>query len=736
MPQAKQNKVYGTLGRGLITEAGPLNFPQEATTDELNCDLLPKGQRKRRLGFDLENDYVMSSDSVDLASWAFYAINTSTWNTVGGDGNLNFTVLQVGPTLYFYDLSETPLSSGLKSFSIDLNDYAAPSSNNLDRKIVQMDTGKGALFVVGEAIESFYVSYDPELDDITTTQIDVQIRDFEGVDDELEVDNEPSTLSDEHNYNLKNQGWFSSGTGIEDPVTLFFNSNSKYPSNNKQWWQAKDSNGDFSHTLMRKFAAGNTTAPKGHFIIDAFYQDRSSVSSVANLDVVAVDSRPSAVAFFASRVWYAGVSGGDFNGNVYFTQTLKDDFSNAGKCHSENDPTSEDLSDLLATDGGVISIPEIGNTLALFPLRDSLIVLANNGIWVISGGQGGFKATDFRTYKISGIGIDGANSIVDVEGIPIWWGKTGISTIGQNEVSDRFELKNLTKDTIQTFYDDIPSLCKVDVTGEYDTATKRIYWMYRSTAPEDAHNRYRYDRILILDTRLGAFVPWELEAANGHTYYVGGIFTMFAFNRAYSSEAVTDSMVAVTNSAVAVTISNEVVLGNSNFINYLAFKEESGVATWTFGSFTNTDFMDWASAGSGGTSFNSYFETGNELMGDIQRNKQAVYVHCYFNKTESEYVDTDYEEWEDPSSCYMQAKWEWADHSNSGRYSPAIQVYRFKKSYVPSSGTDFDNGFPVVVTKNKIRGTGRALRLKFTSEEGKDFNFLGMAIAFSGNTDV
>ena len=48
----------------------------------------------------------------------------------------------------------------------------------------------------------------------------------------------------------------------------------------------------------------------------------------------------------------------------------------------------------------------------------------------------------------------------------------------------------------------------------------------------------------------------------------------------------------------------------------------------------------------------------------------------------------------------------------------------------------FNNGFPVVVTKNKIRGAGKALRIRFESESGKDFDFLGWAIAFSGNTDV
>ena len=40
----------------------------------------------------------------------------------------------------------------------------------------------------------------------------IQVRDFEGVDDDLGNDEEPFTLSKEHHYNLLNQGWMAPGT--------------------------------------------------------------------------------------------------------------------------------------------------------------------------------------------------------------------------------------------------------------------------------------------------------------------------------------------------------------------------------------------------------------------------------------------------------------------------------------------------------------------------------------------
>jgi hypothetical protein len=39
------------------------------------------------------------------------------------------------------------------------------------------------------------------------------MRDFDGVNDGLAIDQEPSTLSKEHHYNLMNQGWVSPGSG-------------------------------------------------------------------------------------------------------------------------------------------------------------------------------------------------------------------------------------------------------------------------------------------------------------------------------------------------------------------------------------------------------------------------------------------------------------------------------------------------------------------------------------------
>lgn len=80
------------------------------------------------------------------------------------------------------------------------------------------------------------------------------------------------------------------------------------------------------------------------------------------------------------------------------------------------------------------------------------------------------------------------------------------------------------------------------------------------------------------------------------------------------------------------------------------------------------------------------------------------------------------------SSLKMQARWDWANASSSQKFSQEVQVYRNVR---PNSGSAA--GFPIVVTKNKVRGKGRALQLRFSSESGKDAEIVGWGIWINKN---
>lgn len=75
------------------------------------------------------------------------------------------------------------------------------------------------------------------------------------------------------------------------------------------------------------------------------------------------------------------------------------------------------------------------------------------------------------------------------------------------------------------------------------------------------------------------------------------------------------------------------------------------------------------------------------------------------------------------SSLLMQARWDWANLSTSNKFSRQTQVYRNVR---PNSATSA--GFPILVTKNKVRGKGRALQLRFVSESGKDAEIVGWGV--------
>ena len=214
MTRGKQDKLYRSFNKGLVTEAGFLTYPEDASTDELNTVIYRKGNRTRRFGID----YEPSSSAIPFSDLVT-EVNVTTeyfWRTPGNNSSLNFLVVQIGHLLYFFDASLTPLSLGKKWFTVDLTTFASPTATsfNVKNTRVQMSGGKGLLFVAQEYIDPFVISYSAPVDSITTTRVYLLIRDFDGINDNLPNDAEPVSLSPEHHYNLLNQGWVTPGTSV------------------------------------------------------------------------------------------------------------------------------------------------------------------------------------------------------------------------------------------------------------------------------------------------------------------------------------------------------------------------------------------------------------------------------------------------------------------------------------------------------------------------------------------
>ncbi len=216
MPQAKATKFVRSFVKGLITEAGYLNYPEDASKDELNTLLHVRGNRTRRPGLDFEEDSVATTftgfTDEDVTNEFF-------WRSVDNNSSINFLVVQMGNNIYFYNASVSPLASGRMDYALNLNSFKSPTATLENVKNTRCDfaVGKGFLFIVQEYCDPISIKYDPVTDGFSAIRIIIQTRDFDGVNDGLTNDAEPTFLSPEHHYNLRNQGWVRSGSNSVQP---------------------------------------------------------------------------------------------------------------------------------------------------------------------------------------------------------------------------------------------------------------------------------------------------------------------------------------------------------------------------------------------------------------------------------------------------------------------------------------------------------------------------------------
>jgi hypothetical protein len=208
-----------------------------------------------------------------------------------------------------------------------------------------------------------------------------------------------------------------------------------------------------------------------------------------------------AIAAFAGRIFYAcspGETGGDSRsphvGTFVLFSQLADSVEDLEKCYQEADPTAEDISDLIDTDGGYIQIPDAVNIKALVPFRASLLVFADNGVWQVRGSEKGFTATEYQTGFLSNNGALSEQSIVVAPDFVIYWSRNGIFVI--SESLQGTGIQSATQYTIQSLYDRIPYNSKKWAVGVYDDAGYRARWLYQEAFNANEPNAYTHELIL------------------------------------------------------------------------------------------------------------------------------------------------------------------------------------------------------------------------------------------------
>lgn len=193
--------IVNKFTRGFIDQATGLNFPEDAVTDCDNVRFDVSGFFERRLGIDIEG----SGQATPIPAEG--AIVEFVWHSVSQNGEYTFLVLQLGDQVTLYEVSTVSLSGNKLTTTIDLNDYKAAGAGQIGEDFCDFASGNGWLFVTHPLCDPILVRFKSDEELFEAARVELLQRDFEGIETDLSVSEEPTILSDEHLYNLKNQGW-------------------------------------------------------------------------------------------------------------------------------------------------------------------------------------------------------------------------------------------------------------------------------------------------------------------------------------------------------------------------------------------------------------------------------------------------------------------------------------------------------------------------------------------------
>jgi hypothetical protein len=795
LPQTKADKLFFEFTGGINTEVSPLSFPDGISLDEENFELMADGTRRRRRGLRLEEDGEVLDTSA-LALGANSAFSYHRWSNVAGDPTLQFVVVQIGSVLYFYEDSDT-LSMNPIGDPIDLSGFGTDTDAAVSENPVTFADGNGILFVAGPYMEPLSVEYDSDVFTVepidirvrdfkgidtglsVTTQpnnlsashsynllnrgwteeniiqyeldvgvypaknqvpwlgyrrlIDALYAEADGIkewsSDKLEAEvfgsssapqgalflnpfDTRNSAQDDADGELEIVTWSITGGGTETwAVTVEVTAHGFVPtdevdiSGNKFYYNtsfgnvvAGNLNGtqvitsvpDANHFVFSKFANPNFTSFNDQFNQLGFVDD----TPIPKAGGIVIDERPQAVAWHASRAFWAGVNHPEWADTIFFSQiTQKND--RFGVAAQENDPTAEHLNATLPTDGGTIQVPGMGGVLRMVPFGSSLYVFATLGIWEIGPGQEGFfSATGYSVRKVADIEATSVLGVVAGDFGIVFTSPRGIYALAQDTNSGFVVPQSLSEARVQSIWNSIPPSKQQKVQCLYDSALKRYYVFYTTDAEQPA---FFYDKALTFDVVRGAFYKMVFPGtASAH------IFGAVTTQASDTTDEIKKLKILVQRDTFA-----EVEICDMDHDDFEDFDGEEQVP---------------------------FLLTGYDNIGDFQRRRQAPVCHVYMKKTETGFTEDEDELIPvNESSIFLEARWDWADRSASGKFSTPQQVYRHVRAYVPASAADtYEDGYPVVVTRNKIRGRGRALHLKFYGEIGKDAHLVGWALQYAG----
>lgn len=365
---------------------------------------------------------------------------------------------------------------------------------------------------------------------------------------------------------------------------------------------------------------------------------------------------------------------------IMFSQVLIDDLNTLGRCYQKNDPTSPDISDLLATDGGDIQLQNAGAILKLEEFLNGIIAFCEKGVFYVYGPQSGFNATEYTIQKVTEFSLYAVEGTQRIGDALMYVAQNGVFVLQPNEFG-QLKAVNITEQTINTYYQEF---VRPDIFAGYDIEQKQVFFVSRSTK-----------KGLVYDTRVQGWFPYQ---------YTG------------PEDLLLSALVRKRARLL--------------FVN-----QNTATATRNFATQSSRAFTDF------GVSYESYLLSQPETLGDFTKRQTAINMKALFEKTEE--TITGYENgayvFDYPSSCTFQAYWDF-DKSNAYRkwtrevvlYKPHELYKPEQRGFIPDSFPYvFDTGESVIEKRINIRGTGKAVQFKFSSDAGKDLRLLGFGVEWA-----
>lgn len=755
MARSEISTEFNTFVGGILTEANPINYPPGYSLDEENFILERNGTRRRRFGTSLD-DTVADMDAkavTEFSGWTPTFSRYFIWRdasfseerrdilVVVYDMVQNTSFGQSGTGLLFYSLSDTTDITGnfLDSYNLTANKLLAISAYTSGLALVARNTSSSAsVAAVSEQDISVYVlTRDDASSGFTLNQGKLQIRDFIGTVSTA-VDVRPSTLSEDHAYNLYNAGW------TRADMNAWFAFNADYPSVSDSPVFSKNKGTAYSTTIMNNTLFGTSRAPVGKSIITPWYPKpewdnayflMTTASTVGSPDFGPTLSNShqtvQSVDFNKGRLFYLCNSGRHLgNGSTMLLYSQLGQGAEAfSDCYQVNDPTSEAFNVPLDTDGGHLDLSSIGEGVLIKSSRARTALFGTNGVYELFSLGDIFKPSELNIRKTSNNIISfeksletivvndsdhstdksyyklTAESAVAVKDNIYYWSDSGVITLVFDQQNNMFVEQNLTENTIDTLYREIPSNCKAHATGVHLPEDNAIVWAYS----QDTANPQRFTTFLCYDLVLKAWYKFKTPTSSTITF--DGLFVLSP---------------------------DSDLTGRSEKYGSLTLLVDSDTEGRVVAYPVDTTFKDFLTAADEAEQ-QGFIQTGYLNANDSAKQKQATYIVPSFLRTEDGFTDdgsgnlTPTNE----SSCMISAYWDYADDDVSGKINNPFEAYRYNRLYIPADASDpFNYGQSVLTTKNRLTGRGRALSLRFETSEGKDCRLLGWNLGFGANGKV